>query len=182
MSQYCTTAIRLLWMLMSANVWNVLNCGGLFIMNTLFLMHLVVIFKWESLFLLSVCILLGWYCLYCFDTVGWMAERAIPACKKLSDTVKWSNWVYLFASASLLWELTCHLGLHSVTHHLAEVTFPPLPQPIKAGTRCSNPRGMQGWVDLVGLVGCWHDYLPGARCRFAYGPADATATHCLLLQ
>jgi len=24
--------------------------------------------------------------------------------------------------------------------------------------------------------------LPGARCRLAYGPADATATHCLLLQ
>jgi len=29
------------------------------------------------------------------------------------------------------------------------VTFPPLPQPIKAGTRFSDPRGMQGWVDLV---------------------------------
>jgi len=26
------------------------------------------------------------------------------------------------------------------------------------------------------VVGCWHGYLPGARCRFAYGPADATAT------
>jgi len=25
-------------------------------------------------------------------------------------------------------------------------------------------------------------YLPGARCRLAHGPADATATHCLLLQ
>jgi len=25
-------------------------------------------------------------------------------------------------------------------------------------------------------------YLSGARCRFAYGPADGTATHCLLLQ
>jgi len=25
-------------------------------------------------------------------------------------------------------------------------------------------------------------WLLGARCRFAYGPADATATHCLLLQ
>jgi len=25
-------------------------------------------------------------------------------------------------------------------------------------------------------------YLPGARCRLAYGPADTTATHCLLLQ
>jgi len=38
---------------------------------------------------------------------------------------------------------------------------------------------------------CWlgisksiqHGYLSGARCKwFAYGPADATATHCLLLQ
>ena len=26
------------------------------------------------------------------------------------------------------------------------------PKPIKAGTRFSDPRGMQGWVDLVGLV------------------------------
>ena len=30
--------------------------------------------------------------------------------------------------------------------------------------------------------GCWHGYLSGARCRIAYGPADATATHCVLLQ
>ena len=32
------------------------------------------------------------------------------------------------------------------------------------------------------VVGCWHGCLSGARCRLAYGPADATATHCLLLQ
>jgi len=31
-------------------------------------------------------------------------------------------------------------------------------------------------------MGCWCGYLSGARCRLAYGPADATATHCLLLQ
>jgi len=31
------------------------------------------------------------------------------------------------------------------------------------------------------VVGCWRGYLSGARCRFAYGPADATATHYLLL-
>ena len=31
------------------------------------------------------------------------------------------------------------------------------------------------------MVGCWHGYLSGARCKLAYGPADATATHCLLL-
>jgi len=32
------------------------------------------------------------------------------------------------------------------------------------------------------VVGCWHGYPSGARCWLAYGPADATATHCLLLQ
>ena len=32
------------------------------------------------------------------------------------------------------------------------------------------------------MVGCWRSCLTGARCRLAYGPADATATHCLLLQ
>ena len=31
-------------------------------------------------------------------------------------------------------------------------------------------------------VMCWHGYLSGARCRLAYGPADATATYCLFLQ
>jgi len=54
--------------------------------------------------------------------------------------------------ASPLWELTCHIESHSVICQPAEVTFPPLPQPIKAGTRFSDSRGMQGWVDLVGLV------------------------------
>ena len=30
------------------------------------------------------------------------------------------------------------------------------------------------------MVGCWHGYLSGTRCRLAYGPADATATHLSL--
>ena len=34
----------------------------------------------------------------------------------------------------------------------------------------------------IWVMGCWHSYLSRARCRLAYGPADATATHCLLLQ
>ena len=38
-------------------------------------------------------------------------------------------------------------------------------------------RPVKNWV-----VVCWHGCLYGVRCRFAYGPADATATHCLLLQ
>jgi len=32
------------------------------------------------------------------------------------------------------------------------------------------------------VVACWRGYLSGARCKLAYCPADATATHCLLLQ
>jgi len=33
-----------------------------------------------------------------------------------------------------------------------------------------------------GLSGGLLAWLSGARCRLAYGSADATATHCLLLQ
>ena len=36
--------------------------------------------------------------------------------------------------ASPLRELACHMGLHSVTCHPAEVALPPLPQPVNAGT------------------------------------------------
>ena len=46
--------------------------------------------------------------------------------------------------------------------------------------------GLFGWKGIRPVKpkwwGCWHGYLSGARCRLAYGPADATATHCLLLQ
>jgi len=34
----------------------------------------------------------------------------------------------------------------------------------------------------VVVVLAWIRYLSGAKCRFAYGPADITATHCLLLR
>ena len=37
-------------------------------------------------------------------------------------------------------------------------------------------RPVKNWV-----MGCWNGYLSGARCRLTYGPADATATHFLLI-
>jgi len=40
------------------------------------------------------------------------------------------------------------MGSHIVTFHPAEVIFPPLLQPIKAGTQFSDTEGMEGWVDL----------------------------------
>ena len=46
-------------------------------------------------------------------------------------------------TASSPQELMFHMAPQIVTYHA---------QPIKAGTQFSDPRGMQGWVDLVGLV------------------------------
>ena len=42
------------------------------------------------------------------------------------------------------------------------------------GQQEGHPAWKKNWV-----VGCWCGYLSGARCRLAYGPADATTTHCL---
>jgi len=41
-------------------------------------------------------------------------------------------------------------------------------------TRLLELLGAEWWG--AGIV------ISGLRCRFAYGPADVTATHCLLLQ
>ena len=40
-----------------------------------------------------------------------------------------------------------------------------------------------GWQEVcpAWVVRCWRGYLSGVRCRLVYGPADATATHCLLM-
>ena len=52
--------------------------------------------------------------------------------------------------------------------------------------QCFDAAGWVGWHEghlackMSG--GCWHGYLSGARCTFAYGPADPTAIHCLLLR
>ena len=54
------------------------------------------------------------------------------------------------------------MGSLSVTCHPTEVTFSPLPQPIKAGARFSDPRGMQGRVDLFDLV-TYQDGIPARR-------------------
>jgi len=48
--------------------------------------------------------------------------------------------------ASLLQEL------RAIWDHMTEETFPPSLSPTKAGIWFSDPSGMQGWVDIVGLV------------------------------
>ena len=87
--------------------------------------------------------------------------------------------------ASLLWELVCHMGSHSVTCHPTEVTFPSLP-PAKAGTRFSAPKWMQGSVDLyyqtctLQIVMCSELVTALTPCRLQFlgrlGLADCSLT------
>ena len=49
---------------------------------------------------------------------------------------------------SLLRELTCHMGSHSVTCHPPEVTFPPLPQP-KLVLDLATPEGCKAELTQV---------------------------------
>jgi len=95
--------------------------------------------------------------------------------------------------------LTRHILPLSTTKMLSKGALLPMPavhyQPVVSQpwetTESRNlvklPTAFSALMLLVGqqeghwVVGCWHGYLSGPRCRFAYGPADATATHYLLL-
>ena len=68
------------------------------------------------------------------------------------------------------------LSCWNITEHISpEYAFSALT--LLVGQQEGHPTSKKNSV-----VGCWHGYLSGARCRLAYDPADATATHCLLLQ
>ena len=71
------------------------------------------------------------------ETSGRLAALASHHCIQLShdarihhQQIQVSNkCIAVRKVATLLQELTCHIGSHIVTCHPAEVTFPPLPQP-----------------------------------------------------
>jgi len=82
-------------------------------------------------------------------------SRFFSARRSKKIKVKINVYIAFMQLASLLQELVCNMRSHSVIHHSAEVTIPPLSQSIKVGPRFSDAGGMQGWVDLVGLVTYW---------------------------
>jgi len=106
-------------------------------------------------------------------------------CCLLSDSVPSLNTWPRAAAAAVAISAQCTVlhgmsGLRGVMHHWFNFWF-----------RCYIYfTAFRALTLLVGrqeghpdcLNGCWHGYLSGARCRLAYGPAAATATHCLLLQ
>ena len=112
------------------------------------------------------------------------------ACSITNSSNCWFGWIH---TRELTWleisQYHCNLSL-SVTLYLSLTTADSKQhRSINSKTdlclQCSD-----GWLgSRKGIrpvknrvVGCWRGYLSGARCRLAYGPADATATHCLLLQ
>jgi len=69
--------------------------------------------------------------------------------------------------------------MHNITQHFSiscHQTWPSVLWRCWLGGK-KGIRPVKNW-----MVGCWHGYLSGARCRLACGPADITATHCLSLQ
>ena len=83
-------------------------------------------------------------------------------------------------SSTILYQLPPSTTMHSILSvHFICLTFFALPSVLWCCWLGSR-KGI--WPVRNWVVGCWHGYVSGSRCRFAFDPADATATHCLLLQ
>ena len=105
--------------------------------------------------------------------------------------VSW--WIKIDTGAANLWDpwdvpvVECHYTSSEFYNNFVDIYLPTISATLPATLpsvlwRCwlGGRKGIRHVKN--GAVGCWRGYLSGARCRLAYGPADATATHCLLLQ
>ena len=155
--------------------------------------------------LCSFIVLLSLYVLN--DDIGWKSKRALQGIQNYKHAQRWQAlFKILYIALHNDWQIStgldCQLHLLPIKKHAARPQAPT----IASGPRYAVPAfltpllilfNLTGCISaltlLVGLqeghaafknwvVGCWRGYLSGARCRLAYGPADATATHCLLLQ
>ena len=82
-----------------------------------------------------------------------------------TPTLVWSLTLHTFSSIPMTAE-TMPAVLLQASYAFSSLTL------LVGGRKGIRP--VKNWV-----VGCWHGYLSGAICRVVYGPADATATHCL---
>jgi len=106
---------------------------------------------------LSTCCTAFWFC--CLQRALWSDLFTGRLKTEIPDALVWIGNVHCFC------------------HSLFVVQFVP-----SVLWRCwlgdrKGIRPVKNWV-----VGRWRGYLSAAMGRLAYGPADATATHCLLLQ
>jgi len=104
-------------------------------------------------------------------------------CHLLNVDFEWVLWINKLLVHSTLKGI-CHFTVElysdlSNIHHCFLLNFcagVKVPWCCWLGSRKSI-RPVKSWV-----VGCWCGYVSVPRCRFAYGPADATPTHYFLLQ
>jgi len=115
--------------------------------------------------LADLCYQLDQRCCDCMDTVGLLYSFV---------NYHWASFLAAFEEVSLLnWKLDGYLV---ICNDLCGKWISKWLVICVSGWQEGHP-ACKNWV-----VGCWRGYLSGARCRLACGPADATATHCLLLQ
>ena len=109
------------------------------------------------------------------DCVGPVWSIAAP-CGLLGIMHPWFNFQFRRYMHRLLAYIICSFTYHFLAFLTYRLLFAFSALTLLVGLQEGHP-ACKNWV-----VGCWCGYLSGARCRLAYGPADATATHCLLLQ
>jgi len=98
----------------------------------------------------------------------------------LARMITWSVWSWSLIEGSLFCVVAIALlSVSRMTQKLMGGFSWNLPSVLWCGW-LGDRKGI--WPVKNWVVGCWRGYLSGARCRLAYGPANATATHYLLLQ
>ena len=99
-------------------------------------------------------------------------RRQVPVCA-------WSHWAPSYRPPSTLQDW----ALQGIPHHrLLCIWRKVIWCGILLTFGCQLISNILSRKQLYVVVGCWCSYLSGSRCILAYGSADATATHCLLLQ
>jgi len=103
----------------------------------------------------------------------WIERRASNRQSIWVNTAVWTRTAHLQYRQTQLNPESLYAHIDSTG---SQIIFPFGALTLLVGRQEGHP-ACKNWV-----VGCWHSYLSGARCRFAYRSADATATHYLLLQ
>jgi len=113
--------------------------------------------------------------------LGSPGQRAVKrgcVCVSLEYLSNFLGCLYWLVVFNGNWTSVSHVAKDHFFKHwvVASVFFPSVLLRCWLGSR-KGIRPVKNWV-----VRCWRGYLSGAKCRLAYGPADAIATRCLLLQ
>ena len=113
--------------------------------------------------------------LRCMDsTTSVCASTAMRTCGSTSPTClitcRWRHSLKDRCNTVIL-----AISVHFAISNMLYIAFNALM--LLVGRQEGHPACKKNWV-----LGWWHRYLSGVRCRLAYGPADASATHCLLFQ